>query len=253
MTPNFSRCIVVGASSGVGEALALALAKQVPGVKLALLARRASELERVAEAVRAAGGQATAIAHDVQDTDQTAGTFQKALDALGGGVDLFVYAAGVMEAAEETEFDPGKDLRMLAINLVGAVAWSDLAAAHFLAQRAGTLIGISSIAGVRGRRALPVYGASKAGLTTYYEGLRNRLSRYGVNVVTIKPGFVDTDMLRQSSAKTFWVISAAEAATQILRVAGEGSSAEVFVPARWGLVATALKLIPSAVFRRMNV
>ena len=253
MTPNFSRCIVVGASSGVGEALALQLAKQVPGAKLALLARRASELERVAEAVRAAGGQATAIAHDVQDTDQIAGAFQKALDALGG-VDLFIYAAGVMESAEETEFDPGKDLRMLAINLVGAVGWSDLAAAHFLAQRAGTLIGISSIAGVRGRRALPVYGASKAGLTTYYEGLRNRLSRYGINVVTIKPGFVDTEMLRQNAgAKTFWVISAAEAATQILRVAGEGSSAEVFVPARWGLVATALKLIPSAVFRRMNV
>lgn len=214
MTANFSRCLVIGASSGIGEALALRLAKHVPGVKLALLARRASELERVAEGVRAAGGQASVLAHDVREVETVPAAFEAALKALGG-LDLFVYAAGVLEAAEETELDPVKDVRMLAVNLVGAVAWTDVAAAHCLAQRAGTLVGISSIAGVRGRRALPVYGASKAGLTTYYEGLRNRLSRYGVNVVTIKPGFVDTEMLRQSTAKKFWVVSADEAARQI--------------------------------------
>ena len=250
MRPTFSRGILVGASSGIGEALALQLARQ--GVKLVLLARRASELERVAEAVRGAGGEATVFVHDVREVDQIPGVFQAALDALGG-LDLFVYAAGVLEPVEETELDPGKDLRMLAINLVGAVAWTDRAAAHFLAQRAGTLIGISSIAGVRGRRGLPVYGASKAGLTAYYEGLRNRLSRYGVNVVTIKPGFVDTEMLRQSTSKKFWVVSPEEAARQTLRVASKGGSPEVFVPARWGLVAAALTLIPSAMFRRLNI
>ena len=83
---------------------------------------------------------------------------------------------------------------MVAVNLLGAMAWMEPVAARFEAARAGTLVGISSIAGVRGRRGNPAYTATKAALTTYLEALRNRCSRYGVNVVTVKPGFVDTAM-----------------------------------------------------------
>lgn len=249
MNPTYAQAIVVGASSGIGESIARQLATQ--GTQVVLVARREVELKRVAAEIAAAGGKATTIAHDVQDLGGVSAAFEKALGALGG-LDLFVYAAGILEPVEENELDPGKDTRMLAVNLVGAVAWTDLAAAHFMAQRKGTLLGISSIAGVRGRRGNPVYGASKAGMTAYYEGLRNRLTRYGVDVVTIKPGFVDTDMLKQSNGKKFWVVSADEAARQSLRVAEEGGSREVFVPARWGLVAAVIRMIPSTVFRRMN-
>jgi short-subunit dehydrogenase len=140
---------------------------------------------------------------------------------------------------------------MLAVNLTGAISWSDPAAAHFQAQRAGTLVCISSIAGVRGRRGNPVYGASKAGLSAYYEALRNRLSRYGVNVVTIKPGYVDTAMT-QGQAGLFWVISAEAAARTSLAIAARGGSREAFVPARWALVAAIIKCIPSMIFRRLN-
>ncbi len=140
---------------------------------------------------------------------------------------------------------------MLEVNLVGCVAWMNRAALHCEAQRAGTLIGVSSIAGERGRRGAPVYCTSKAGMTAYLEALRNRCSRYGVNVVTAKPGFIDTPMT-QGMSGLFWLISAAEAARRILKLAnGRGRSG--FVPWRWSLVAFVLKRIPSFLFRRSNI
>jgi NAD(P)-dependent dehydrogenase (short-subunit alcohol dehydrogenase family) len=248
MSKSFSRAIVVGASSGIGEALAVQLG--AARAHVVLVSRRGEALEKVAEAVRAAGGQATVLVHDVREHAAAGAQFETALAALGG-LDLLVYAAGLLERVQEGEFDASKDTRMLEVNLLGAVAWSDAAAAHFQAQRSGTLVGISSVAGVRGRRGNPVYGASKAGLTAYYEALRNRLSRYGVNVVTIKPGYVDTQMT-QGQPGLFWLVSAEEAGRQILAIASRGGSPDAFVPARWGLVAAVLKTIPSVVFRRLN-
>jgi short-subunit dehydrogenase len=249
MSKTFGRAIIVGASSGIGRALALELGAS--HAQLVLVARRADALEQVAKEVRAAGGQATVQVHDVRDRGEAGAKFDAAVNALGG-LDLFVYAAGILERVREGEFDAEKDARMLEVNLLGAVAWSDPAAAHFQAQRAGTMMGISSVAGVRGRRGNPVYGASKAGLTAYYEALRNRLARYGVNVVTIKPGYVDTAMT-QGQAGLFWLVSAQAAAKQSVAIAVRGGSPDAFVPARWALVAMVIKAIPSVIFRRLNI
>jgi short-subunit dehydrogenase len=248
MPKTFERAIIVGASSGIGRAMAVQLGAM--HAQVVLVARRADALEQVAQEVRAAGGQATVLVHDVADRAEGPAKFDAALAQLGG-LDLLVYAAGILERIREGEFDAQKDARMLDVNLVGAVAWSDAAAAHFQAQRSGTLVCISSVAGVRGRRGNPVYGASKAGLSAYYEALRNRLSRYGVNVVTIKPGYVDTAMT-QGQAGLFWVISAEAAARKSLEIAARGGSREAFVPARWGLIAAIIKCIPSVIFRRLN-
>jgi len=248
MPKTFERAIIVGASSGIGRAMAVQLG--ATHAQVVLVARRADALEQVAQEVRAAGGQATVLVHDVADRAEAPAKFDSALTQLGG-LDLLVYAAGILERIREGEFDAQKDARMLDVNLVGAVAWSDAAAAHFQAQRSGTLVCISSVAGVRGRRGNPVYGASKAGLSAYYEALRNRLSRYGVNVVTIKPGYVDTAMT-QGQAGLFWVISAEAAARKSLEIAARGGSREAFVPARWGLIAAIIKCIPSVIFRRLN-
>src|ERR1700722_6720434 len=160
MPITFGRAIIVGASSGIGRAMAVQLGAMHAHV--VLVARRAEELEQVAKDVRAAGGQATVLAHDVADRAEAPAKFDAALAQLGG-LDFLVYAAGILERIREGEFDAQKDARMLDVNLVGAVAWSDVAAAHFQAQRAGTLVCLSSVAGVRGRRGNPVYGASKAG------------------------------------------------------------------------------------------
>jgi short-subunit dehydrogenase len=111
-------------------------------------------------------------------------------------------------------------------------------------------VGISSIAGERGRVAGPVYNTSKAGLNTYLEALRNRLSRRGVTVTTIKPGFVETRLL-ENAAKTFWVISPEEAAKQI-HTAIARRHQTVFIPKRWLVVGLIIRHIPSFIFRRLS-
>jgi short-subunit dehydrogenase len=245
MKAKLSRVVVVGASSGMGEAMARQLA--AAGADVAIVARRESELARLA-AERP--GKLRPYVHDVNDVDEVPALFERIEQELGP-VDGLIYAAGVMPKLEESEYAFEKDRAMVSVNLLGAMAWMNQAAARFEAARGGTILGISSIAGERGRRGNPGYCTTKAALTTYLEALRNRCSRYGVNVVTIKPGFVDTAMTRGMKG-LFWLISAEKAAQQALALARRGNSAAGFVPSRWALVAFIVRNLPSFVFRKLN-
>ncbi len=237
------RAIVVGASSGIGAALVRQLSRE--GWRVAALARRGAELE-------ALGKECGALVrtHDTKDFDLVPELFESLVQELGG-LDLLVYAAAAMPRVGREEYDTRKDIEMLAVNVGGCVAWCNAAAVYFRSQRAGTIVGISSIAGERGRKGQPVYGTTKAAMNSYLEALRNRLSESGVHVCTIKPGFVDTAMTRGQPG-LFWLISAEEAARQILRAARARAN-ERFVPRRWWFVATAIRCIPSFLFRRLNV
>jgi decaprenylphospho-beta-D-erythro-pentofuranosid-2-ulose 2-reductase len=250
---GFARAIVVGASSGIGAAVARQLARS--GATVGLVARRAEQLEAVKADVEAAGGQAIVVAHDVTDYDSVAPAFDGLVEQLGG-LDLIVYAAGVMPSVDEHEYAFDKDRQMVEVNLLGAMAWLNPAAALMEAARSGAIVGISSIAAARGRRGNPGYGASKAALTTWLEGLRNKAHRYGVRVVTVKPGFVDTDMFRSAGLEGtppgLGPISADAAAKRILAMARSGSVSG-YVPRRWGLVAAIISAIPSWLFRKTNV
>ena len=249
MSLRFNKALVIGASSGMGEATALALARS--GAAVAVVARRGEQLAAVEDALRQAGAPAAfSYAHDVTAYDEVPELFERVLRDLGG-LDLVVYAAGVMPEVAENEYTFAKDRAMVEVNLLGAMAWLNLAAPYFAAQRAGTIVGISSIAGERGRRGAPAYCTSKAAFTTYLESLRNRLAVQGVNVVTVKPGFVDTAMTRGKPG-LFWLVSPAQAAERILNLARRGSSASGFVPWRWSLVACVVRNIPSLVFRRLS-
>lgn len=248
---RYERALVIGASSGIGRAIAEQLLRE--GTMVALVARRKNAMEEVAAGF---SGKAFLYPHDVTDYAKTADLFQQITHDLGG-LDLIVYASGVMPTIEENEYSFEKDREMIEVNLLGAIAWLDEAAKRFERTKRGssampgTIIGISSIAGERGRRGNPVYGSSKAALTSFLESLRNRLSRYGVRVVTIKPGFIDTDMVRGKPG-LFWVISAQEAAKQILHAAKRGTNT-AYIPARWRLVTGILKSIPSFLFRRLPI
>lgn len=250
MGRGFEHALVIGASSGIGEAVARRLAAS--GARVALVARRRDELERITAEINAGpgGGRALCRVHDVRDTGEVPGLFQGLTRSLGG-LDLVVYAAGVMHRVAFDEFDPAKDLDMLDVNLHGAVAWLDPAAERFSRLGGGTIVGIGSVAGDRGRSGNPVYGASKAGLHAYLEGLRNRVARDGVRVVTIKPGFVDTAMTRGVEG-LFWVISPERAAEIILDKAHRGA-VSAYVPARWRPVMLVIRSIPSFIFRRLKV
>jgi NAD(P)-dependent dehydrogenase (short-subunit alcohol dehydrogenase family) len=191
-----------------------------------------------------------AIAHDVRAVDEVPGLFQEIARELGG-LDLVIFAAGVMREVAADEFDTTKDREMLDINLFGAVAWLNQAADRFARLGRGTIVGIGSVAGDRGRAPNPVYCTSKAGLHAYLEALRNRLARLGVRVVTIKPGSVDTAMTRGTDG-LFWLISADEAADTILRKAEKGS-VSAYVPARWRWLMLFVRSIPSFVFTRLGI
>lgn len=244
---SFETAIIVGASSGIGAAIARQLGAS--GTRVAIVARRGELLEEVASDIRAAGGTASVYAHDVRDFAATGPLFDAIVEELGG-LDLLVYAAGVMAEIEEHEYDFAKDQLMVEVNLLGAMAWMNPAAALLEAKRAGTIVGISSIAGERGRRGNPAYCTSKAALTTYLEALRNRVERYGVKVVTIKPGYVETAMT-EGMGDLLWMVDAEEAARQTLDRARRGASG--FVPARWGAVAAVVRSIPSPIFKRLNI
>lgn len=245
MPASLTKAIVIGGSSGIGEALACRLAEE--GADVAIVARRQNELERVAAR---APGRIRPYVHDVAELDRVPELFERIVGELGGA-DLLVYAAGVMPEMEEGEYSFEKDRAMITVNVLGAMAWMNLAAVHFEAAQSGTILGVSSIAGERGRRGNPGYCTSKAAMTTYLESLRNRCSRYGVNVVTIKPGFVDTAMTRGKPG-LFWLVSPEQVARTSLKLARRGSSASAFVPARWALVAWIVRLLPSFIFRRLN-
>jgi short-subunit dehydrogenase len=245
-----SRCIVVGASSGIGAALAEALCAR--GDHVAALARRKDLLTALETRCRGRNAQAqvSTIAHDVRDVPSVSSAFAAAERALGG-VDRIFYAAGAMADVGPDEFSVEKDREIIETTFLGAVAWLDLAAARFQEKKSGQIVAISSVAGERGRRPYPAYGAAKAGVTTFLESLRNRLSCLGVSVVTVKPGFVQTDMLR-SAKKVFWVISPEQCAELILAGA-DARRQSFYVPRRWGLVAFVIRNIPSFIFRRLNV
>jgi len=247
MNSGSKRSIIVGASSGIGEAIALQLGRD--GADVAIVARRAQELDRVKGEIEKAGGKAHAYVHDVRDYSAVPALFQKiALDM--GGLDLVVYASGVMPLIEPNEFCFDKDKQTIETNCLGAIAWLNEAAQRFEHTGQGTIVGISSVAADRGRRGFPVYGASKAFFDTYLEALRNRVGRLGVAVITIKPGPVDTPM-SSGVKKRPLLISADAAAAATLRAVSKRKLV-VYVPGTWRPIMFIVRHIPSFIFRKLN-
>lgn len=240
----FATALVVGASSGIGEALVRQLARE--GTTVAAIARRGDHLEKIAAENP---GKVRAYVHDVTDFSSTPALFDRIVADLGQ-LDLIIYNAGVMPRVEEGEYNFEKDRQMIEVNVLGALAWLNPCAAYMEARRAGTIVGISSVAGDRGRRGNPGYHTSKAALTTYLEALRNRLSRYGVTVVTVKPGPVETPMT--AGLKLPLMIKAEAAAAGVLAHAHAGS-VEGYVPAVWMPIMAVIRSVPSVVFRRTNI
>lgn len=241
------RAIVIGASSGMGAALVRRLVGE--GYRVAAVARRADMLQQVAEPLNRGEQRVWTYAHDVCDTSSAPDLFRDIVATLDG-LDVVVYSSGVMPVIREDEFDAEIDRKIVEVNVIGAMSWLNLAASRFQVQRGGMIVGIGSVAGERGRRGNPAYCASKAALHTYLESLRNRLSRFGVHVLTVKPGPVRTPMTAHVE-KMPLMISAEEAADQIFSAMARRVDT-AFVPLPWVLIMSVVRAIPSIVFRRMS-
>ncbi len=243
------RALIIGSSKGLGAALARRLACE--GYSLAVTGRNVDLLDQLCAEINQASGEIRAIpyVHDARNFNQVPDLLQKIITNLGG-LDLFIYNAGVLLPTTPVTYEADKDLQTMEVNALGAIAWFNAVAPVFQALRSGQIVGISSVAGDRGRVGNPAYNASKAALSTYLEALRNRLTRHGVHVLTVKPGFMDTDMLK-SSPRTFWVISPDKAAEDIWK-AIRARKQTIYTPGRWGLVMLIIQHIPSVIFRRLS-
>lgn len=250
MNLDGKKCVIVGASSGIGAALAKALAGK--GCPVALIARREKELGVLAADIDRIAGRPLAHVYRADVTEySTAGPLLEQIAADLGGIDVVIYNAGIMPKVAENEFDTEADAKVIEVNVIGAIAWLNAAGQRFLAAKSGAIVGISSIAGDRGRAGYMAYITSKAALDTYLESLRNRLGRHGVLVTTIKPGYVKTDML--AGQKTpLPAISPESAAAQIV-AAIEADALVCYVPGFWRWIGMAMKMLPSPIMQKQNV
>lgn len=244
------RTVIIGASSGMGAALAQRAARE--GSLVAVLARRKDALTELCARINSEIGETVAISyqHDVRDFDSIPKLFQTILRDLKG-IDALVYVSGAQHPVAFSEYDFEKDQEMLEVNLMGAVAWLGQAATLFERMQQGQIVAIASVAADRGRVGNPAYHASKAGLSTYMESLRNRLTRSGVNVLTVNPGFVDTETLRRNAKLTFGVISPDKAAAKIWRAMRKRKQL-VYIPGWWRWFMLIIRNVPSIIFRRIS-
>jgi decaprenylphospho-beta-D-erythro-pentofuranosid-2-ulose 2-reductase len=245
------RGIIIGASDGIGAALARRLARE--GYTLALLARRADKLEAVCSEINQAQGEhhAQAYIHDVAEYEKAPALLRRIVADLGG-LDLVVFVAGVNHPPGGIDqYNFQNDRTMIETNLIGALAWLNPVAEMFQSARAGQIVGIGSVAGDRGRVGNPGYNTSKAGLATYLEALRNRLTRHGINVLTVKPGFVQTEMLKAAQGPTLFTITAEKAADDIWN-AMQKRKQVVYTASIWRWIMLAIQHTPSFIFRRLS-
>jgi NAD(P)-dependent dehydrogenase (short-subunit alcohol dehydrogenase family) len=240
---QFQHAIVVGASSGLGRALAEKLAAS--GCRVGIVARRTDRLRELADRFP---GQVLPFGHSVTNYDEVPALFQDICRQLGG-LDLFIYASGTMPEVGPTEFNFRKDAQIVDVNIKGAIAWLNEAAVRFGNTRRGSIVAIGSLAGDRGRAGQPAYNMSKAALATYMEALRNRLSRFGVKVVTIKPGPMQTEMTSRLHLRN--AMSAEAAAQIILRKCNK--TGEHYLRFSHRILFTVIRNIPSWIFRRLNI
>lgn len=245
------RGIIIGASDGIGAALARRLARE--GYTLALLARRKDKLETVCHEINQTFQEQRAriYVHDVADYAAVPELLRGIVADLRG-LELVLFVAGVnYPPGGIDQYNFENDRKMIEINLLGAMAWLTPVAEMFQAAQSGQIVGIGSVAGDRGRVGNPGYNTSKAGLATYLEALRNRLTRHGVNVLTVKPGFVQTEMVKAAQGPTPFLISTEKAADDIWN-AMQKRKQVIYTPSIWRWIMLAIRHTPSLIFRRLS-
>ena len=242
MTPL--RVFITGASSGIGAALARQYAAQ--GATLGLLARSGDTLTQLIAGLPHASRH-RAYAADVRDHAAIAAAAQAFLQ-YAGGVDVVIASAGI-SVGTLTEY--AEDLAVFADVIATNVTATAATFAPFIAamrgQRAGKLVGMGSVAGIRGLPGAEAYSASKAAVISYCESLRLEMKPYGIQVVTICPGYIDTPMTQKNPYPMPFLMAPEKFAARAAAVIAAGGSYAV-IPWQMAIVAKALRLLPNALY-----
>ena len=241
------RVLILGASSEVALSLADLLAAE--SCEIILATRNIERLNPVkSDLVVRFGAQVTLHEFDALKTD----THAEFYAVLNPPPDTVICFFGYLGDHTKALKDWQECSRILASNYIGAVSILNLVANDFERRRQGTIVGISSVAGERGRQSNYLYGSAKAGFTTYLSGLRNRLFKSGVHVLTIKPGFMQTRMLEGMKTPKALTAQPAQAAGLILKAIAKKKNVAYIFPF-WKWVMLIIKNIPESIFKRMKL
>jgi short-subunit dehydrogenase len=236
---------ITGASSGIGQALAWRYHQA--GWRLALAARRAAEIESWARRQGLPQDRYAVYAADVADTDSIAAAGRACL-AAQGVPDAVIANAGIsvgVDTAVREDIDV--IARTFATNNVGLAATFHPFVKAMAERGSGALVGIASVAGIRGLPGHGAYSASKAAVISYCESLRGELRASGVKVVTICPGYIDTPLTRQNRYSMPFLMKPEDFADRAFRTIEAGTSYRV-IPWQMGVVAKLLRLLPNALY-----
>jgi len=244
-----SGTLVIGATSAIAEATARMLAER--GASLYLVGRNAARLEAIAADLKVRG--APCVGTEAMDLNAFAlhGPMIEHAFAALGRVDSVLIAHGTLSDQKACEAAVARALEEITTNALSVVSLLTLLANRLQAERRGTIVVISSVAGDRGRASNYVYGSAKALVTAFCSGLRQRLSSAGVRVITVKPGFVDTPMTRGFRKGRLWAKPAA-IARGIVRAMERGQGT-VYLPLFWRPLMLTIRLIPERLFVRMRL
>jgi short-subunit dehydrogenase len=242
-----SSVLILGAASDMARAIARAYAKT--GRSVILAARRSGRLAPDASDLKVRYGiEARAVEFDVLDLAGH-GAF---LDGLGELPSTIVSVVGFMGEQARSETDPAAAALVMRTNYEGPAMIIGEAANRMIALGSGTLVGISSVSGERGRASNYIYGSAKAGFTSFLSGLRNRLSGTGVRVITVLPGYVATRMTEGMNTPKLMTAAPEEVADAILNAEAHGRDV-IYVRPVWRLVMAVIRALPESVFKRTRI
>ncbi len=243
------RILALGAASAIAEATLRLYADR--HASFFLVGRNPRRLAAMRDDLLTRG--AAAVATFIVDLDDTAAhpaMLAQAVTTLGG-IDIALLAHGVLGDQPEAEKNYAAAEAVLRTNFLSPVSLVGWLANYFEAEHRGTIAVISSVAGDRGRKSNYIYGASKGGLNLFLDGVRNRIDRAGVQVLTIKPGFVATPMTAHLR-RNFLFAEPGQVARHIVR-AIEKRKDVAYVPPFWGLIMLVVRNIPGRIFKKMNM
>jgi short-subunit dehydrogenase len=243
------KVLIIGATSAIAEATARILAAR--GADLYLVGRNQSRLAAVAADLAVRGS--SRVSSEVLDANDLAGheAMLARAEAFLGGYDTVLIAHGTLSDQKACEASVDLALREINTNGLSVIALLTRVANRLAQQRVGTIAVISSVAGDRGRASNYVYGSAKALVTAFLSGLRQRLAKVGVNVVTIKPGFVDTPMTAAFPKGPLW--ARPEAVARGIVQAIDRRRSTVYLPGFWWPIMLVIRAIPERVFLRLSL
>ncbi len=247
MSEQRQTALILGATSDIGRAIAQRLAEE--GYALQLAARDPNQLAREVRDIE--------LRYQVPVSPQTFDalaprTHAALLDGVGVLPDVAVCVVGLLGDQGESERDLDAAERVMATNYLGPARLMGDLANCFEARGSGTLVGISSVAGDRGRATNYVYGSAKAGFTAFLSGLRNRLARSGVHVLTVKPGFVRTRMTENLSLPSRLTATPDQVARAIYRAIVYHQNV-IYVKPMWRLIMLTIRLLPEFFFKKCRI